>query len=227
MGMSVTGIDADEIEVSWKKWEPHIQKLEERAVDTPPPKDPILLLGSSTFTRWTKSAEELWPLPTVNHGFGGSDMLAVLTFYDRLVLSIRPRTLVLYEGGNDISRGVSPDTFLEKVKTFVEKINTDLPESMIVILSVQLKPAEPSTDRKRKEMNDLLVRYCATAKNVLYLDITAPTLGMDGRPRLELFGDDQFHFNAAGYKVLKDALMPVLAQVHGVRELRHEQRAKS
>lgn len=207
------GADNEQLEYVKAKWEPFIQKLEQRNRETPPPKDPILLVGSSTFTYWKNAAEDLKPLPVLNQGFGGSDMLAILAFYDRLVRPICSRTIVLYVGGNDILQGVKPETFMERVNTFIERVNNDLPNTKLAILSLQLKPCFPDTDPVRKVINNLLVERCQTAKNVQYVDITTPTL-KDGKPRTELFGADQLHFNEAGYKVLAHTIRPVLQLVH-------------
>lgn len=204
---------AEDIEQVKRKWEPDIQSLEKRDRTTTLPEDPILLVGSSTFTQWKTAALDLKPLPVLNRGFGGSDILAVLTYFDRLVLSIRPRTIVLYVGGNDIAHGVTPEIFLERVRIFVERVGGILPNTKVVVLSLQLKPSRPETDITRKGINESLIELCRTARNAQYVDITTPTL-KDGKPRTDLFGEDRLHFNEAGYKVLADTLRPVLQKIH-------------
>jgi lysophospholipase L1-like esterase len=204
---------AEDIEHVKVKWEPHVLALENRDRAAAPPDDPILLVGSSTFTHWKTAARDLKPLPVLNRGFGGSDMLALLTFYERLVTPIRPRTIVLYVGGNDIARGVTPEAFLKRIGVFLERVHRDLPETKIVILSLQLKPSRPETDLTRKAINDSLIDLCKTSRNAQYVDITTPTL-QDGKPRIDLFGEDRLHFNEVGYQVLADTIRPVLQKVH-------------
>lgn len=200
-----------------KKWESSIRAFEKQDKEKTPPKDAILLVGSSSFTKWKTAAEDLKPLPILNRGFGGSDMRAVLAFYNRLVLPYKPRTIVLYEGGNDIVRGVAPEKLVEGIKTFVENVNRDLPETKVVVISIHLCPSRTKYEAKNREANRLIEEYCKTAKNAIHLDATTSLL-KDDKPRPEIYGDDKTHFNAEGYKLWAGLIKPVLEKVHAVSE---------
>ncbi|MBI3829198.1 MAG: hypothetical protein HY291_06760 [Planctomycetes bacterium] len=200
-----------------KKWESSIRAFEKQDKERPPPKDPILLVGSSSFTKWKTAAEDLKPLPILNRGFGGSDMHAVLAYYKRLVLPYHPRTILLYEGGNDIVRGDAPEKVVEGIKVFVENVNRDLPETKVLILSIHLCPSRTKYEAKNREANRLVEEYCKTAKNAIHLDATTALLQND-KLRPEIYGDDKTHLNAEGYKLWAAAIKPVLEKVHAVNE---------
>lgn len=199
------------------KWEEAIKAFEKQDKEKAPPKDPVLLVGSSSFTKWKSADKDLAPLPVVNRGFGGSDMAAVLAYYERLVLPYHPKTVVLYEGGNDINSGTKPEKVLEEIKTFVTKVNKDLPETQIVILSVHLAPSRAKYIDRYKELNRIVAEFGKDAKNVTVVDATTALL-KDGQPDPDIYGSDRLHLNAEGNKRWCAIFKPVLEKVHGLKE---------
>ncbi|MCW8131816.1 MAG: hypothetical protein KIS92_15830 [Planctomycetota bacterium] len=211
--------DKPEIEKAAKpgKWDAAFAAFEKQDKEQPPPKDPLLLVGSSSFTRWKSAGKDLAPLPVINRGFGGSTMSAVLENYAKLVPPYHPKTIVVYEGSNDIAGGKKPAQVLEEFKAFVEKVNKDLPDTKIVILSVHLPPVRAKHFDAYRELNKLVAEYAQGAKNVSTIDASTPLL-KDGLPQPELYGSDKLHFNAEGNKQWCAILKPVLEKVHGVPE---------
>ncbi|ROI08699.1 hypothetical protein EGH90_04440 [Kaistella haifensis] len=62
-----------------------IQHFNQLNKDNPPKKDAILLLGSSSFTRWTNVSDYFPNKTIINRGFGGSS-LSDLNFYSKELL---------------------------------------------------------------------------------------------------------------------------------------------
>src|ERR1700761_279364 len=69
---------------------------------------PPVFYGSSSFRLWDTLATDFDPR-VLNLGFGGSTLEACDYFFDRLVSPLRPRSLLLYAGDNDLGDGRTPE----------------------------------------------------------------------------------------------------------------------
>ena len=80
------------------------------------------------------------------------------------------------------------------------------------MIALAIKPSLSRWDRwpAMEAANALIAAYAAEHEGVVFVDIATPLLGDDGRPRTELYLDDQLHLNAAGYDVLTGLLRPLL-----------------
>ena len=68
-----------------------------------PPKNAILLIGSSSFTMW-KDVQDYFPGYTiVNRGFGGSTLLDQIRYADDIIFPYQPKQIVIYCGENDLA----------------------------------------------------------------------------------------------------------------------------
>src|SRR5688572_11839260 len=56
------------------KWEPAILAFEASDKTNPPPKDAVLLIGSSSIRKWTNAAAAFPKYRIINRGFGGSQL---------------------------------------------------------------------------------------------------------------------------------------------------------
>jgi hypothetical protein len=86
----------------------------------PPPAGAIVCVGSSSIRMWHPTlAHDLAPLTVVPRGFGGSTMQDLLHYLGPLVLTARPRAVLLYEGDNDLLEGASPSEIAALLDTVV------------------------------------------------------------------------------------------------------------
>ena len=181
-----------------KDWEPSIQKFEAQDKKSPPPKDPILFVGSSSIRMW--DLDKAFPnLPTMNRGFGGSEFSDVIKYFDRIVAAYQPRLILVYEGDNDIGRGKSAAEVTRDFHTFAKLVREKIPGAQLAFL-----PVKPSLKRwelwpKMKDANAAIEQACAQDNRLHYLDTVTPMLGADGKPKPGLFADDGLHLNEAGY----------------------------
>ena len=169
---------------------------------TPPPAGAVLCLGSSSLRFWHETmGDDLRPLTLIRRGFGGSTMLDVLYFSDRIVVPYRPRAILLYEGDNDLEAGVTPARFLATVQQFLEILHASLPGTRVYILSVKPSPSRWRLWPQMQQANDMLQQMCAADPSLVYLDVATPMLGDDGQPRSEIFLPDNLHLNRRGYEI--------------------------
>ena len=191
------------------RWESAIQAFEESDRKHPPEEGGIVFLGSSSFRRW--DLERYFPgKALINRGFGGSQMADALRYLDRIVLPLKPRTLFLYEGDNDLANGKTPGTVEREFREMVARVRATLPETKIVFVGVKPSLRRWHLISKVREAN-ARVRAITEKDNLLeFVDVDGPLLGPDGKPRRDLFVDDELHLNDSGYAIWAELVAPHL-----------------
>lgn len=112
-------------------------------------------------------------------------------------------------GGNDINAGKTPEEVADDFKAFAEKVHGALPETRIVFWSMTPSVKRLANWEREKKGNELIQAYIAAGKNMVYLDTADATLGVDGKPRAELFTDG-LHFGREAYKMFAQIIRPHL-----------------
>jgi lysophospholipase L1-like esterase len=177
-----------------------------------PPPGGVLFVGSSTIRMWETLAQDFGEQPVViNRGFGGSTMADCSLLARELVVRYRPRQVLLYAGDNDLALGRTPQQVLAEFARFVAAVRAELPAVRIEVISVKPSPARQVLLPRMREANALLAAHVKTLSGSAYIDVFTPMLGPDGRPRAELFADDQLHLSAAGYRLWQSVIGPYLS----------------
>ncbi|MBT3342680.1 MAG: hypothetical protein HN712_26715 [Gemmatimonadetes bacterium] len=180
------------------------------AVSMPAPRG-ILAIGSSSIGAWHGTIErDLSPFVIIPRGFGGSVMNDVLHYVDRVVLPYRPNAILLYEGDNDVSRGISPDSIRVCFEALVARVHSALPETRFYVLSVKPSASRWHLWPQMERVNQVLLEACNLDSRLIYIDVASPFLGVDARPDSLLFRKDRLHLNSAGYQVWTAMVRPVL-----------------
>ena len=82
-----------------------------------PPETPLVFYGSSNFKKWTSLESDFSEYNALNHGFGGSNDRDLLTYAEKLVLSLSPKTLVLNTSSNDVgTRPISEESVTTRIR---------------------------------------------------------------------------------------------------------------
>lgn len=162
----------------------------------------MVFVGSSSIRLWTGLEDSFEKHPTViKRGFGGSRLRDCVDLVDKLVLSYKPKLVVVYAGENDLAEGASPQQVLERFDAFVQKVKASLPESRIAFVSIKPSPLRASLIPVVREANALIEAYSRTDPQLAYIDVFTAMLDANGRPREELFSGDRLHLNADGYSL--------------------------
>src|SRR5690606_24418268 len=176
------------------------------AADRARPTEPggVVFTGSSTITIWnSKLARDFPGINVIGRGFGGSTIPNHLNHAARTILPHKPSLIVFYCGENDIAGGRSPQQMAADFVSLCDLIFAELPDTRILYMGMKPSPKRWNLQPKFDEGNALVADYAARAFRVAYLDIKAPFLGADGRPRPELYANDELHLSPEGYKILK------------------------
>jgi lysophospholipase L1-like esterase len=192
------------------RWESTIKSFEEQDRESMPPEGAVLFVGSSSIRFW--NLDESFPhLETINRGFGGSTITDVNRYAERIVIPYLPATIVFYAGDNDIDRGDTPEEVIEGFKSFVGKVQSALPKTEILFISIKPSIARWNLWDKMNSANDLIAAFCELDERLTYVDLGKTILGEDGKPRSDLLMQDGLHLNEDGYARWNEALRPYLA----------------
>ena len=198
------------------RWAKEIRAFEAADKTNPPPRDAVLLIGSSSIRLWTNVAQAFPGHKVINRGFGGSQLADSVAFVDRIVTPYRPKLILLYAGDNDIAGGKTPETVLSDFKAFVGKVHAGLPGTRVVFIAIKPCLAREKFLDQVKTANRLIREYCETDERLLFADVFTPMLSPEGRPRADLCVKDLLHLNAQGYALWASVLRPIVDKYGGL-----------
>jgi lysophospholipase L1-like esterase len=193
-------------------WEKEVAAYEAADRQSPPPKDGILFIGSSTIRLWKTLAEDFPDHKVINRGFGGTEIVDSTHFADRLIFPHEPKQIFLRAGGNDIHAGRLPREVAGDFAAFVRTVRARLPKTEIIYIAVSPAPARWGESDKYRELNRLIRKMALDMPHVGFVDAYDVSLTPDGKARPELFVKDRLHFAPEGYTALAERVRPFLAQ---------------
>ena len=180
-------------------FEPEIRQFELADRQTPPPRGPVLFVGSSSIRLWTNLPAVFPGNPVLNRGFGGSTMRDLLLHFDRVVTPYRPQMIVVYEGDNDLARGATPGAVASDVLEFLDRVERQLTGTPVILLGVKASPSRRSLMQAQRDLNARMAGFARRRPNIEFADTFTVVLGPDGEPDPAYFEPDALHLNAAGY----------------------------
>ena len=198
-----------------RRFEDVISAFEKEAKKKRPPRKAIVCSGSSGMSQWHDQLyDDLAPLTVIPKGFAGSNLNDQIYFADRIYIPYRPRAVLLYQGENDISLGVSPEQVLMKFRELVQNIRSKLPKVRFYFISI--KPS-PSPNRwglwpKMEEANLLIEKECADNEYLNFIDVASLLLGQEGKPKRKFFDKNGLYLNSKGYQIWREAVRSVIIE---------------
>ncbi|MBT8232339.1 MAG: hypothetical protein HKO66_13235 [Saprospiraceae bacterium] len=174
----------------------------------------IVFTGSSSIRLWTTLAEDMNNLPVINRGFGGATNPEVIYYADRYLYKHQPKFVVYYCGENDIAEGSLPQQVLASFKKFVSNLESKLPKTQLVYLSMKPSPARWSLWPKYKEADTMIKSFVDSKTNLHYFDTSITMLDDNGEVRKDIFIADMLHMNTLGYEGWTSRLYPMLSKLY-------------
>ena len=197
---------------NFAKWEKDIAAFEKSDAANPPPKQALLFIGSSGIVLWKSLAQDFPGATILNRAFGGNQIADSTHFAERMIFPYEPKMIFLRAGGNDLHAGKSVEQVFQDYKTFVATVRAKLPDVPIAYIALSPSPARWKEKAAGDQLNAAIADYSKKNKNLIFIDAASISLDADGKIRRELFVADQLHFNAAGYKLLAEAVRPHVPQ---------------
>ncbi len=179
-----------------------------------PPANPILLVGSSSFTKWTNVQQAFPGYPIINHGFGGSILLDVIRYAYETVIRYHPKQVLIYCGENDLASAdsITAEEVILRAKTLYGMLRTNLPQATIDFVSIKPSPVRAGIQGKVKAANKELKRFFNSQKNAHFIDLYDAMLDAKGQMREELYVQDRLHMKPEGYAIWTKIIQPYLVK---------------
>jgi len=176
-----------------------------------PPKNAILLIGSSSFTKWTDVQDYFPGYTIINRGFGGSTLLDEIRYVNDIVFPYQPKQIIIYCGENDLASSdtVTASMVLDRFKQLFQMMR-DKSEAPIAYISMKPSPSRRHLFPKMREGNQLIKDFLATQKNTAFIDVHQKMLNEQGQPIPDIFLQDSLHMNAKGYAIWQKEIQPYL-----------------
>ena len=198
-------------------WE-DIQNFKKQDSINPPPKNAILFVGSSSFTKW-QDVQDYFPGYTiVNRGFGGSTLPDLIRYANDIIFPYQPKQIIIYCGENDLASSdtVTATIVVDRFKKLYQMIR-EKTEAPVVYISMKPSPSRRHLFQKMREANQSIALFLgenniptnAAYKNI-YIDVHQKMLNKDGEPIPEIYLEDSLHMNAKGYAIWKKEIEPYL-----------------
>ena len=173
---------------------------------------PIVFVGSSIFHRWTALSSQMAPLPVVNLAFDGAQTGDMLRLVEARVVPYKPRVVAYYCGSNDVDAGEDAEAIVGRIRQFMVRVRTALPDARIVFVSVIRAPEKQSRWDVVDDVNRRVRAYTAETKGMEFVDVNPLVFSADGTPRFDLYLSDQLHFRPKAYEAFAAAIKPVLTK---------------
>ncbi len=179
---------------------------------TAPQKDVILLIGSSSFTKW-KDVQDYFPgYKILNRGFGGSSLTDLIYYADGVIFKYQPKQIIIYCGENDFAGNDSlyPAQVAERFYTLFNMIREKLKKVPIAYISMKPSPSRQHLMAKFDVANVMIKNFLAKKKRTAFIDVYHKMLKPDGTPMTDIFIEDNLHMNAKGYAIWQEVIKPYL-----------------
>lgn len=185
-----------------------IQAFTRQDNEQPPPKRPILFVGSSSFRLWQNLQQDFAGKPVLNRGFGGASIPDVVRYADETIYRYNPSRIIFYCGENDLagSDTISAQTVVDRFTNLFTQIRSKLPGVPFTFVSIKPSPSRVHLMPKMAAANKAIQSFLQQHPQTAFVDVFTPMLNDAGRPRPELFVSDSLHMNRQGYVLWKGLL---------------------
>lgn len=192
------------------RYEKAIAAFAKQDLANPPVQNGVLFLGSSSIRMWKTLARDFPGVPVLNRGFGGSQISDSVFYFDKLVMPSRPRMIVFFAGGNDISAGVTAEQVAADFRELCASIHKSLPETRVLFISLPLVESRWKHRAETALANTYVAAFCHSDPRLTYVDMNSTILTPEGKVRPEYYRADKLHMTAEGYAVWAKILRPLV-----------------
>ena len=177
-----------------------------------PPKNAILFVGSSSFTKWTDVQDYFPNYTIINRGFGGSSIPDVIRYAGDIIFPYEPKQIVIYCGENDFAGNDSlyPAQVAKRFFDLFELIRSRYRKVPIAYISMKPSPSRKNLMPKFNVANVMIKSFLNKKRKTAFIDVFHAMLDKDGMPIADIFLEDNLHMNAKGYAIWQKIIEPYL-----------------
>ena len=189
-----------------------IQNFKTLDQQSAPPKSAILLIGSSSFTKWQNVSEYFPGKTIINRGFGGSRLTDLNYYSEDLLKPYQPKQIIIYCGENDFADDaqLKADVVIDRFKTFYKKIREKFPNIEVDFISIKYSPSRKKLWPQMIQANKKIAKFMKKEKNADFIDITKIMNDANGNVRKDLFVEDMLHMTPEGYRLWTKVMNPFM-----------------
>ena len=177
-----------------------------------PPKNAILFVGSSSFTKWTDVQDYFPNYTIINRGFGGSSIPDVIRYAGDIIFPYEPKQIVIYCGENDFAGNdrLYPAQVAKRFFDLFELIRSRYRKVPIAYISMKPSPSRKNLMPKFNVANVMIKSFLNKKRKTAFIDVFHAMLDKDGMPIADIFLEDNLHMNAKGYAIWQKIIEPYL-----------------
>ena len=183
---------------------------------TTPPSNPILFIGSSSFTNW-KDVQDYFPNHTIlNRGFGGSSLPHLIYYINDIAFKYSPSQVVIYCGENDLTGGpnINADSIFNRFNRLHQLLRSKWETIPILYISMKPSPNKRKYLSTMKAANELIKNHIEELANTKYVDVFSHMINSDDEIRSDIFLSDSLHMNKKGYQIWQPLIEPYLIKTN-------------
>ena len=158
----------------------------------------LVLTGSSSIRLWPNLDVVFPEYDVLNAGFGGSCFSDLWQLRDTLIYALNPDVLFVYEGDNDLSDGVEPNSILWHATMLLDEVTRRLPKTRVVVIAPKPSIARRHLSQQYTAFNEKL-RALTMDHGASWVNFWGAQHHPNGQLREDLFVQDGLHLNREGY----------------------------
>jgi len=140
--------------------------------------------------------------------------LDLLRYENDVIFKYHPKEIVIYCGENDLAASdtVSAKTVYERFVKLFSDIRKLYPTVPVVYISMKPSPSRWHLRDKMIEGNRLIENFLRKQKHADFVSVWNAMLSADGKPKPDIYIEDQLHMNAKGYAIWQKLILPKLVK---------------
>jgi lysophospholipase L1-like esterase len=141
---------------------------------------------------------------TANRGIGGETTHGLEKRLKVSVYDLKPKVAVMLIGGNNL------DTMMENYESILQGLQTNLPDTKIVLVSLTAMGAQWAEKNSLASENNVKIRQLAEKYGYTYVDVFTPLYDGANNTIHTEYTVEGLHLTDKGYEVLSAAITPAI-----------------
>ena len=175
----------------------------------------VVFMGNSITESWLRFDENFFiDNPFVNRGIGGQTSSQMLLRFRTDVINLKPKSVVIMAGTNDIAGNTGPITIENTVENIISMAEIATANNITVYICSTLPAIDFLWSQKMEpapkilKLNSILKKYCDD-NDITYVDYYSSMVDDVGGLKVPEYtaANDLVHPNLAGYKVMEKIIL--------------------